>query len=137
MIRFDQVSKVFPGGVKAVCGLSLEIHEGETVVLLGTSGSGKTTSMKMINRLVEPTSGRVLVEDEDAMDADAIELRRKIGYAIQDIGLFSHMTVAENIAVVPKLLRWSRDRIDRRVDELLGIVGLDPVSFCCPVARVR
>ena len=129
MIRFEHVVKRFPGGVEAVSDLSLEIAEGETVVFLGTSGSGKTTTMKMVNRLIEPTSGRILVEGTDVMQLDPIALRRKIGYAIQHIGLFPHMSVAENIAVVPRLLKWTKDRIDQRVDQLLAMVGLEPNDF--------
>jgi len=129
LIRFDQINKTYPNGLKAVCDLSLEIEEGQTLVLLGTSGSGKTTTMKMVNRLIEPTSGRIFIEDIDIMKKDPIELRRKIGYAIQHIGLFPHMTVAENIAVVPKLLKWSEDKIDKRIDELLSLIGLEPEQF--------
>ncbi len=134
MIRFEHVNKTYPNGLKAVCNLSLEIEEGETLVLLGTSGSGKTTTMKMVNRLIEPTEGRILIEDTDIMEQDPIRLRRKIGYAIQHIGLFPHMTVAENIAVVPKLLKWSEDKIDKRICELLSLVGLQPEQFrlCYP-----
>jgi len=129
VITFDHLSKTYPGGVEAVCDLSLEMIEGETLVLLGTSGSGKTTTMKMVNRLIDPTSGRILIDDSDVMEIDPIELRRKIGYAIQHIGLFPHMTVADNVAVVPKLLAWPRARIGERVDELLGMVGLQPDDF--------
>jgi osmoprotectant transport system ATP-binding protein len=129
MIQFEQVSKTFSGGIEAVRGLSLEVTRGETLVLLGTSGSGKTTTMKMVNRLVEPTSGRILVEGTDVMRLDPIALRRKIGYAIQHIGLFPHMSVAENIAVVPRLLRWPKGQTDQRVDQLLAMVGLEPDDF--------
>ncbi len=115
--------------MQAVCDLSLEVTEGETLVLLGTSGSGKTTTMKMANRLIEPTSGRIYIGGRDIMDRNPIELRRRIGYAIQHIGLFPHMSVAENIAVVPKLLEWPRNRIDDRIDELLNMVDLDPAVF--------
>jgi len=121
--------KQFPGGVEAVSDLSLDIAEGETLVLLGTSGSGKTTTMKMVNRLIEPTSGRILVEGTDVMRLDPISLRRKIGYAIQHIGLFPHMSVAENIAVVPRLLRWPKGQVDQRVGQLLAMVGLEPDDF--------
>jgi osmoprotectant transport system ATP-binding protein len=110
--------------------LTLEVREGETLVLLGTSGSGKTTSMKMVNRLIEPTSGHILVEGRDIMDQDPIELRRRVGYSIQHIGLFPHMSVAENIAVVPRLLQWSQGQIDERIDRLLNMVGLEPDEFC-------
>ena len=129
MITFERVSKTFPGGVQAVCELSMEVGEGETVVLLGTSGSGKTTTMKMVNRLIEPTAGRILLDRADIMQQDPIELRRKIGYAIQHIGLFPHMTVAENIAVVPKLLNWPAEQIAERVRQLLKMVGLGPDEF--------
>lgn len=129
MITFDHVSKIYPGGVDAVSELSLEVAEGETLVLLGTSGSGKTTTMKMVNRLIEPTSGRILVEGTDIMAQDPVALRRRIGYAIQHIGLFPHMTIAENIAVVPRLLQWSREQVAERVDRLLTMVGLEPEDF--------
>ena len=129
MIEFDHVCKVFPGGAKAVADLSFEIAEGETLVLLGTSGSGKTTSMKMINRLIDPTSGRIRIEGTDILELDVIALRRKIGYAIQHIGLFPHMTVAENIGVVPRLLHWTAEEIGRRVDQLLALVGLSAEDF--------
>jgi osmoprotectant transport system ATP-binding protein len=129
LIVFDHVSKTYPGGVDAVRDLSIEVAEGETLVLLGTSGSGKTTTMKMVNRLIEPTAGRILIKGTDIMERDPIELRRGIGYAIQDIGLFPHMTVAENVGVVPRLLGWTRERIDTRVSGLLGMVGLDPDEF--------
>jgi osmoprotectant transport system ATP-binding protein len=129
VIRFEHVVKRFPSGVEAVADLSLEIAEGETLVLLGTSGSGKTTTMKMVNRLIEPTSGRILVDGTDVMQLDPIALRRKIGYAIQHIGLFPHMSVAENIAVVPRLLGWTREHIAERGDQLLEMVGLEPDEF--------
>jgi osmoprotectant transport system ATP-binding protein len=129
MILFDGVSKTYPGGVEAVRDLSMEVSDGETVVLLGTSGSGKTTTLKMVNRLIEPTSGHILIDGSDIMEQGPIQLRRGIGYAIQHIGLFPHMTVGENIAVVPKLLKWHRERIDERVAELLAIVGLEPEEF--------
>ncbi|HUW32377.1 MAG TPA: ATP-binding cassette domain-containing protein [Planctomycetota bacterium] len=128
-IQFRTVSKVFPGGVEAVRNLSLGIAEGETLVLLGTSGSGKTTTMKMINRLIEPTSGQIIIDGEDIMVQDPICLRRRIGYSIQSIGLFPHMTVAGNVAVVPRLLKWPGSRIGERVDQLLRMVGLEPDDF--------
>jgi len=129
LIAFEHVCKTYPGGVEAVRDLCMEVREGETLVLLGTSGSGKTTTMKMVNRLIDPTSGRILIDGSDVMEIDPIELRRKIGYAIQNIGLFPHMTVAENIAVVPRLLRWSRQQIDERVVQLLAMVDLEPDEF--------
>ncbi|MDY0166533.1 MAG: ATP-binding cassette domain-containing protein [Thermoguttaceae bacterium] len=129
MIVFDAVTKTFPGGLTAVDRLSLEVAEGETLVLLGASGSGKTTSMKMINRLIEPSGGRILVGGDDVMQTDPTALRRRIGYAIQHIGLFPHMTVGQNIAVVPRMLRWDEQRVRDRTDELLGMVGLDAGEF--------
>ena len=132
MIVFDAVSKTFQDNVEAVCDLSMEVADGETLVLLGTSGSGKTTTMKMVNRLIEPTAGRILVDGVDVADQNPIQLRRNIGYAIQHIGLFPHMTVGENIAVVPRLLHWTRQKTDERVDKLLLTVR-DGVMM----ARVR
>ncbi len=129
MIRFEHVHKTFPNGLKAVCDLSLEVEEGQTLVLLGTSGSGKTTTMKMVNRLIEPTSGHIFINDADIMQQEPIALRRGIGYAIQHIGLFPHLTVAGNIAVVPRLLNWPQDKIDQRVDDLLEMVGLDADQY--------
>ncbi len=129
MIVFDSVTKTFPGGVTAVDRLSLEVAEGETLVLLGASGSGKTTSMKMINRLIEPTGGRVLVGGDDVMQTDPVALRRRIGYAIQHIGLFPHMTVGENMAVVPRMIGWDEQRVRQRIDELLEMVGLAAGEF--------
>ena len=129
MIAFEHISKTYPNGIEAVCDLTMEVREGETLVLLGTSGSGKTTTMKMVNRLVEPSGGRICIEGQDVMGRDPITLRRRIGYAIQHIGLFPHMTVAENIAVVPKLLGWEKDRITEQVDKLLTMTGLEPGEF--------
>ncbi len=129
MIIFEHVSKVFAGGVEAVSDLSLTVEEGETLVLLGTSGSGKTTTMKMVNRLIEPSGGRIFVDGRNILEEDPVALRRRIGYAIQHIGLFPHMTVAENIGVVPKLLGWRHEDIQERVDHLLGMTGLPPEDF--------
>jgi osmoprotectant transport system ATP-binding protein len=129
MISFRQVTKIYPNGVQALKDLSLEVAEGELLVLLGTSGSGKTTAMKLVNRMVEPSSGTILVGGHDIRERDPIELRRSIGYAIQHVGLFVHMTVAENVALVPGLLGWTRERIDSRVDELLAMVGLEPATY--------
>ena len=126
MIEFQNVVKQFPDGFRAVNGLSLTVHDGEITVFIGPSGCGKTTSMRMVNRLLSITEGRIMVEGRDNRDYPAEELRRKIGYAIQQIGLFPHMTVLENIAVVPRMLGWEDDRIRKRVDELLELVGLDP-----------
>ncbi len=129
MIRFQNVTKVYPGGAEAVRNLCMEVQEGETLVLLGTSGSGKTTTMKMVNRLIPITDGRIFIRDRDITEQDPITLRRGIGYAIQHIGLFPHMTVGENIAVVPGLLKWSREKISRRIDDMLSMAGLAPDDF--------
>jgi osmoprotectant transport system ATP-binding protein len=129
MIRFENVSKVYNGNTPAVENLNLEIERGEFVCLIGPSGCGKTTTMKMINRLIEPTSGTIKINGKDIMQIDAVDLRRGIGYVIQQIGLFPHMTVAENVALVPKLLGWNPERRRKRVGELLPLVGLDPAEF--------
>lgn len=123
MIQFDHVSKVYQG--KAVVDdISLDIQEGEFVTILGTSGSGKTTTLKMMNRLIEPSSGKIFFDGQDIADLDAVALRRQIGYVVQQIGLFPHMTVADNIATVPKLLGWDKTRMDSRVAELLELIQL-------------
>ena len=126
MILFENVSKVYDGDVSAVKDLYLQIRKNEVLVFLGTSGSGKTTCIKMVNRLEEVTSGRILVDGIDVKQYNPNTLRRKMGYAVQHIGLFPHMTVAKNIAIVPRLLHWEQDRIDHRVRELLDMVGLFP-----------
>jgi osmoprotectant transport system ATP-binding protein len=129
-ILLDQVTKRYPGQTKpAVDGITLEIPAGKIVMLVGPSGCGKTTTLKMINRLIEPTEGRIVVGDDDVTKIDGDELRRRMGYVIQAGGLFPHMTVAANIAVVPKMLGWSKDRIAARVDELLELVSLDPETY--------
>ena len=126
MIRLTDVTKTFPGTERpAVDALSLDVPEGHVVVLVGPSGCGKTTTLKMINRLVEPTSGTIEVDGREVMAAEAHELRRSIGYVIQQIGLFPHKTIAENIATVPRLLGWDADRIRDRVDELIEVMGLE------------
>jgi osmoprotectant transport system ATP-binding protein len=109
--------------------LNLSIYQGETIVLLGRSGSGKTTTLKLINHLVIPTTGAVLVSDRSTTEWDTIKLRRRIGYAIQDIGLFPHFSVSENIGLVPSLEQWQTQRIEARVNELLNLVGLEPEIF--------
>jgi len=123
------VSKTYEGGVDAVCDLSMHVADGETLVLLGTSGCGKTTTLKMVNRLIEPSRGRILIDGKDITEQDPIALRRGIGYAIQHIGLFPHMTVAENIAVVPRLLNWPLRKIDERIEQMLTMMGLEPSDF--------
>jgi osmoprotectant transport system ATP-binding protein len=129
MIVLDRVSKSFDGGKMAVQDVSLEVPRGQMLVLLGGSGSGKTTTLKMINRLIEPTSGRILVNGQNVLEANPIRLRRSIGYVIQGSGLFPHMTVAQNIALVPKLLHWPADKIASRVEELLKLVSLPPDQY--------
>jgi osmoprotectant transport system ATP-binding protein len=127
MISLEHVTKRYSEtGAVAVDDLSLQIPEGLTVALIGPSGCGKTTTMRMINRLVDPTMGRILVGGEDVTQMDPILLRRRIGYVIQQVGLFPHMTIGQNIAAVPKLLGWDPARIARRTEELLHLVGLDP-----------
>ena len=128
MIRLEELTKAF-GGRVAVDHLNLEVAEGEVCVLVGPSGCGKTTTLRMVNRLVEPTSGRILLGGEDVTQVDAVQLRRRMGYVIQQVGLFPHQTVAANVATVPKLLGWGRERVAGRVDELLGLVGLEPDQF--------
>jgi len=123
-IRLDGVRKVYPDGTVAVSGLSLEVPAGELAVLIGPSGCGKSTILRMVNRLVEPTGGRILLGDEDVTHADPVALRRRMGYVIQHVGLFPHQTVRQNIATVPRLLGWPGQRITARVDELLDLVGL-------------
>jgi len=129
MIRLDRVTKRYGDGTVAVEDLTLEVAEGELCVLVGPSGCGKTTTMKMVNRLVEPTSGRIFLADEDVTHVDAVRLRRRIGYVIQQVGLFPHLTVADNVATVPKLIGWDRHRVAGRVAELLELVGLEPSRF--------
>ena len=128
MITIENLTKEY-GGTKVVDGVSMAIERNSITVIVGTSGSGKSTLLRMINRLVEPTSGRVLIEDKDTRAEAAHLLRRRIGYAIQGHGLFPHRTVAENIATVPRLLRWSAERVAARVDELLRVFQLDPATY--------
>jgi osmoprotectant transport system ATP-binding protein len=128
MITLDRLTKTFGGG-NAVDSLSLSISTGEICVLIGPSGCGKTTTMRMINRMVEPDSGRIEVGGRDVTKIDAVELRRSIGYVIQQVGLFPHMTLAENVATVPRMLGWDAARIARRVDELLSLVHMDPSVY--------
>jgi len=131
VVTLEHVSKRYGpiDGPPAVTDLSLTIPAGEICVLVGPSGCGKTTTMKMINRLIEPTSGRITIDGEDVMSLPAVELRRRIGYVIQQVGLFPHLTVAENVGVVPRLLRWPEARVRERVEELLDLVRLDPAAY--------
>jgi osmoprotectant transport system ATP-binding protein len=131
VVAFEHVTKRYggPATPPAVNDLSLEVPAGEICVLVGPSGCGKTTSMKMVNRLIEPTSGRITVGGQDVMSLPAVQLRRRIGYVIQQVGLFPHLTIGENVAVVPRLLGWSQDRTRARTDELLDLVGLEPAQY--------
>jgi osmoprotectant transport system ATP-binding protein len=130
MISLEGISKTYPGSTTpAVRELNLDIPPGAIVMLVGPSGCGKTTTLKMMNRLIEPTGGRILLDGEDVTTVDGDDLRRRIGYVIQQVGLFPHFTIADNIAVVPRVLGWDRKRITARVDELLHLVGLEPGEF--------
>jgi len=128
-IRLERLSKAYPNGTEAVAELTLAIPAGELVTLVGPSGCGKSTILRMINRLVEPTGGQIFLDDEDITAADPVALRRRIGYAIQDVGLFPHQTVRQNVATVPRLLGWSKRDTTERVDELLDLVGLEPGQY--------
>jgi osmoprotectant transport system ATP-binding protein len=129
-IRFEHVTKRFPGAARAaVDDCSLEVEAGSFVCLVGPSGCGKTTLLKMVNRLYEPTGGTIFLDDTDVRKLPVTELRRQIGYVIQQVGLFPHMTVAKNIAVVPQLLGWDREKIAARTDELLALIGLPPEEY--------
>lgn len=129
MIKFENVSKIFEDGFQALKSINLEVKEGELLVLIGPSGSGKTTTMKMINRLIDPTEGEIHINDTLVQDQDPVELRRDIGYVIQQIGLFPHMTIAENVALVPKLKKEDSKKYMKKVDELLEMVGLSPEVY--------
>jgi osmoprotectant transport system ATP-binding protein len=130
VVAFEHVTKRYPGAeAPAVDDLSLEIPAGEICVLVGPSGCGKTTSMKMVNRLIDPSGGRITIDGRDVMDLPAVELRRGIGYVIQQVGLFPHLTIGANAGVVPNLLGWDRARIRERTDELLELVGLPPAEY--------
>ncbi|MFD7374439.1 ABC transporter ATP-binding protein [Streptomyces mirabilis] len=129
MIRFEQVTKRYPDGTTAVDGLSFEVAEGELVTLVGPSGCGKTTTMMMVNRLIEPTSGRIFVNGQDIATVDPVRLRRRIGYVIQQVGLFPHRTILDNTATVPTLIGWKKAKARTRAAELLDLVGLDPKTY--------
>jgi osmoprotectant transport system ATP-binding protein len=127
MIRLSHLSKTFDGGTSyAIRDLTLDVKQGETLVLLGSSGCGKTTTLKMINRLIEPTEGIIEIGEKNVQDHDPISLRRQIGYVFQGIGLFPHMTIEQNVGLVPRLLGWPTPRRVKRVQELLEIVGGSP-----------
>jgi osmoprotectant transport system ATP-binding protein len=130
MIEFDHVSKTYSGAsAPAVGDLSLKVEEGEICILVGPSGCGKTTSLKMVNRIIEPTGGTISVAGKSVLDQNPVQLRRSIGYVIQAIGLFPHQTIGDNVSTVPHLLGWDRHRVDERVDELLDLVGLSPEEY--------
>ncbi len=131
VVAFEHVTKRYggPNSPPAVNDLTLTVPAGEICVLVGPSGCGKTTSMKMVNRLIEPTSGRITIGGEDVMSLPPVQLRRRIGYVIQQVGLFPHLTIGDNVAVVPKLLRWKPQQVRERTDELLELVGLEPGEY--------
>jgi osmoprotectant transport system ATP-binding protein len=129
IIEFDRASYRLPSGKPLLTAVNFSIAQAETLVLLGRSGAGKTTALKLINRLLEPTDGAVRVEGKSTMEWDAIALRRRIGYVIQEAGLFPHYTVEKNVEVVPRLEGWSEERRRQRVRELLSLVGLEPGEF--------
>ena len=130
LIQLEHVTKAYPGvDEPAVKDLNLNVNPGEILVLVGPSGCGKSTTLRLINRMIEPTSGRIIYEGEDVTKGDPNELRRRMGYVIQQIGLFPHRTIAENIATVPRLLKWPKDKVNARVDELLEVVSMDPSIY--------
>ena len=129
LVEFHDVSYAVNGGRPIIDGLSLKVQQGETLVLLGESGCGKTTTLKLVNRLLTPTSGQVLVEEKATTEWDVIRLRRRTGYVIQEAGLFPHFTVEQNVALVPNLEGWDEARVRQRVHELLSLVGLDAEGF--------
>jgi osmoprotectant transport system ATP-binding protein len=130
MIRLSDISKTFDGGLSyAVKDLSFQVDVGETLVLLGSSGCGKTTTLKMINRLIEPTEGLIEVDGKDVMEQDPVKLRQRIGYVFQGIGLFPHMTIEQNVEIVPRLLGWPLERRRERARMLMNLVGMPPEEF--------
>lgn len=126
MIEFKHIYKSYEGRSNVLKDVNLQCETGEITVLIGPSGCGKTTTMKLVNRLINPTEGNIYIDGEDISYANPVTLRRKIGYVIQHIGLFPHMTIAQNVSVVPKLLKWEKEKTNHRVDELLNMVGLNP-----------
>jgi len=129
MIELNNVSKVYSDGTKAVDDVSFVAAEGEITGLIGTSGSGKTTTLKMINRLIEPTSGKIFMNGDSLTERDPVLLRRSVGYVIQNVGLFPHMTIQKNLETVPRLLEWEEEKISSRCFELMNLVGLDPDEY--------
>ena len=129
-ILLEDVTKDYPNTHRpAVDHITMEIPAGQIVMLVGPSGCGKTTTMRMVNRLIEPTSGKILIGGEDVLGLDDVQLRRRIGYVIQQIGLFPHLTIAQNVALVPKLLKWDKAKTESRIEEMLTVVGLDPKNY--------
>lgn len=129
MIRFEHVTKQFPDGTEALKDISLVFPTHKLTVVIGPSGCGKTTLMRMVNKLEKPTSGDIFIDEKPITDLEEVKLRRSIGYVIQRIGLFPHMTIAENVSLVPRLLEWPGEKSDKRVEELLELVGLDPKVY--------
>jgi len=129
LLTFNNVTKVYESGNKAVDQLDLKVKKGEFIVFIGPSGCGKTTTMKMINRLIEPTTGTISIEGQNILEMNPVQVRRSIGYVIQQIGLFPHMTILENITLVPKLLKWPEEKRHKRAKELLQLVNMDPDEF--------
>lgn len=129
ILRVEHLEKTYRNGIEAVRDVSFDVDAGELVALVGESGCGKTTTLKCINRLLDPSSGRICIQDEDAHTLDPVHLRRRIGWIMQGDGLFPHLSVAGNIAVTPRLLSWEESRIEQRVDELLSLVRLDPETY--------
>ncbi|WP_067509145.1 ABC transporter ATP-binding protein [Actinoplanes sp. TFC3] len=128
-ITLENLGKVYPDGTVAVGDISLEVKAGELIVLIGPSGCGKSTILRMLNRLIEPSKGRILIDGEDVTQQDPVELRRHIGYVIQNVGLFPHQTIRTNVGTVPRLLGWDRKKTRTRSEELLDLVGLDPKRY--------
>lgn len=129
MIEFQQVTKAYDDGVQVLKNINLTIKRGELTVIIGPSGCGKSTTMKHINRLITPSSGKVLINGKDISEQNPVELRRQIGYVIQNVGLFPHMTIAKNVAIVPNLIKWEESKITKRVEELMQMVNLDPAVY--------
>jgi osmoprotectant transport system ATP-binding protein len=128
-ITLEDVGKTYPDGTVAVGDFSLEVQAGDLAVLIGPSGCGKSTILRMINRLIEPTGGRILIDGQNILERNPVELRRHIGYVIQNVGLFPHQNIRTNVGTVPRLLGWDKNRVNRRADELLELVGLDPGRY--------
>lgn len=129
MIEFKQISKTYPDGTEAIKNISFKVEKSELVTIIGPSGCGKTTALKMVNRLIEPTSGAILIQGENIKHFNINELRWNIGYILQEIALFPHMTISENIAVVPEMKKWKRKAIQNRIHDLMDMVGLDPSTY--------